>query len=137
MSEIDYTFGDYDDAPEFGDNRSEYRLTASARVAVELESSIPEGEDGANAGRTLVSRTSDLSARGIRLATSEPLTSGAILPAWVSLEDVSEPFRLMVEVVWCRPAEERGWLVGLRILESDDTGYLEWVEAVARAMSEG
>ncbi|WP_372971569.1 hypothetical protein [Marinobacter sp.] len=50
---------------------------------------------------------------------------------------MSEPFRLMVEVVWCRPADDTGWLVGLQILESDDTAYLEWVEAVARAMSEG
>lgn len=136
MSDIDYTFGDYEDAPDSGDNRSEYRLTASARVTMELESSVPE-DASAGAGRTLVSRTSDLSARGIRLATSEPLTTGALLPAWVSLEDVSEPFRLMVEVVWCRPAEDLGWLVGLQILESDDTAYLEWVEAVARAMSEG
>ncbi|MDX1551550.1 MAG: PilZ domain-containing protein [Marinobacter sp.] len=136
MSDIDYDFGDYDDSPEHGDNRSEYRLTASAKVTVELESSFPD-ESAEGPRRSLVSRTSDLSARGIRLVTSEPLTTGAILPAWVSLEEVSEPFRLMVEVVWCRPAEAHGWLVGLQILESDDTAYLEWVEAVARAMSEG
>ncbi|MEP1216028.1 MAG: PilZ domain-containing protein [Marinobacter sp.] len=136
MSDIDYNFGDYDDSPEHGDNRSEYRLTASAKVTVELESSVPE-ESGEGAERSLISRTSDLSARGIRLVTSEPLTTGALLPAWVSLEEVSEPFRLMVEVVWCRPADANGWLVGLQILESDDTAYLEWVEAVARAMSEG
>lgn len=136
MSDIDYNFGDYDDSPESGDNRSEYRLTASAKVTMELEASVPEG-NGSGDERTIVSRTSDLSARGIRLASSEPLTTGAILPAWVSLEEVSEPFRLMVEVVWCRPADGSGWLVGLQILESDDTAYLEWVEAVARAMAEG
>lgn len=136
MSDIDYNFGDYDESPESGDNRSEYRLTASAKVTMELESSVPE-DAGSGDERTIVSRTSDLSARGIRLATSEPLTTGAILPAWVNLEEVSEPFRLMVEVVWCRPAGGSGWLVGLQILESDDTAYLEWVEAVARAMAEG
>ncbi|MDK8464359.1 PilZ domain-containing protein [Marinobacter sp. SS13-12] len=136
MSDIDYNFGDYDESPESGDNRCEYRLTASAKVTMELESSVPEGA-GSGDERTIVSRTSDLSARGIRLATSEPLTTGAILPAWVCLEEVSEPFRLMVEVVWCRPADDSGWLVGLQILESDDTAYLEWVEAVARAMAEG
>ena len=135
MSDIDYDFGDYEDAPESGDNRSEYRLTASARVTMELESSVPD-DNGDSTGRTVVSRTSDLSAGGIRLSTSEPLTTGALLPASVCLEDVSEPFRLMVEVVWCRPAGEHTWLVGLQILESDDTAYLEWVEAVARAMSE-
>lgn len=136
MNDIDYNFGDYDDSPEFGDNRSEYRLTASAKVTLELESSAPD-DVGDSVERTLVSRTSDLSARGIRLITAEPLTRGAILPAWVTLEEVSEPFRLIVEVVWCRPADDNGWLVGLQILESDDTAYLEWVEAVARAMSEG
>lgn len=135
MSDIDYSFGDYDDSPENGDNRCEYRLTASAKVTMELESPVPDDTDASDE-RTLVSRTSDLSASGIRLATSEPLTTGAILPAWVSLEEVSEPFRLTLEVVWCRPAVDAGWLVGLQILESDDTAYLEWVEAVARAMSE-
>ncbi|MCL7944548.1 PilZ domain-containing protein [Marinobacter sp. ATCH36] len=136
MSDIDYSFGDYEDSPASGDNRSEYRLTASAKVTIELESSVPD-DAGNSPERSLISRTSDLSAGGIRLATSEPLTAGAILPAWVNLEDVSEPFRLMVEVVWCRSADAGGWLVGLRILESDGTACLEWVEAVARAMSEG
>lgn len=136
MSDIDYNFGDRDESEEYGDNRSEYRLTASAKVTVELESPAPD-ESGNGVARSLVSRTSDLSARGIRIITSEPLTTGAILPAWVSLEEVSEPFRLMVEVVWCRAADANGWLVGLQILESDDTAYLEWVEAVARVMSEG
>lgn len=135
MSDIDYSFGDYDDAPESGDNRSEYRLTASASVTLELESPIPGDEDG-QSGRSLVSRTSDVSVRGIRLLTAEPLTQGALLPAWVSLKDNNEPFRLMVEVVWCRANTETGWLVGLQILESDDTSYLEWVEAVAKVMSE-
>jgi len=135
MSDIDYQFGDYEDAPESGDNRSEYRLTASASVTLELESAIPD-ESGNESGRTLVSRTSDVSARGIRLLATEALTTGALLPAWVSLQDVSEPFELMLEVVWCRPADERSWLVGLQILESDDTSYLEWVEAVANAMAE-
>lgn len=136
MSDIDYNFGDYDDSPESGDNRSEYRLTASAKVTIELESSLPD-DAGDSSGRTLVSRTSDLSVRGIRLATPEPLTTGALLPVWISLEDISEPFRLMVEVVWCRPDDGGEWLVGLQILESDETEYLEWVEAVARAMSDG
>lgn len=135
MSDIDYDFGNYDDAPESGDNRTEYRLTASAKVTMELETSAPD-ENGDSMGRTLVSRTSDLSATGVRLSTSEPLTTGALLPASISLEEVSEPFQLMVEVVWCRPADEHTWLVGLKILASDDTAYLEWVEAVASAMSE-
>ena len=60
MSDIDYSFGDYEDAPESGDNRSEYRLAASASVTLELESPIPDVE-GDQSGRSLVSRTSDVS----------------------------------------------------------------------------
>lgn len=135
MSDIDYSFGDHDDSPESGDSRSEYRLTASARVTIELEAPAPEDIEE-DVPRNLMSRTSDLSAKGIRLSTHEPLTEGALLPVQVSLDDVAEPFRLMVEVVWCRPSTETGWLVGLQIVESDETSYLEWVEAVARAMSE-
>lgn len=136
MSDIDYSFGDHDDSPESGDNRSEYRLTASARVTIELEAPGPE-DGGESAPRTLVSRTSDLSAKGVRLRTHEPLTAGALLPVEICLDEVAEPFQLMAEVVWCRPSSESSWLVGLQIMESDETSYLEWVEAVARAMSEG
>ena len=41
----------------------------------------------------------------------------------------------MVEVIWCRP-NESSFLVGARIIESDETAYVEWVEAVASAMAQ-
>ena len=135
MSDIDFDFGNNEDASEFGDNRSEYRLTGSAQVTLELESGEPESEDDYS-GRRLVLKTRDLSAQGFSLTTPEPLTESALLTAWVRLDGEPEPFQLTVDVVWCRPAPAGRWLVGLRILESDDTGYLEWVDSVARAMSE-
>ena len=110
-------------------------MTGSAQVTLELESSEPDSSDGA-AGRSLVSKTRDLSAQGFSLTTRERLLEHALLTAWVKLDGEAEPFQLTVDVVWCRPASADQWLVGLRILESDDTAYLEWVEAVARAMSE-
>lgn len=134
MSDIDYDFGN-DDGQLPSDNRSEYRLTGSAQVTLELESSEPETAD-ASASRSLVSKTRDLSAQGFCLLTREPLTENALLSAWIRLDGESDVFQLMVDVVWCRPASSGQWLVGLRILESDDTSYLEWVEAVARAMAE-
>ena len=133
MSDIDYTFGN-DDGGVSSDNRSEYRLTGSAQVTLELESAEPDSPENAP-GRTLVSRTRDLSAQGFCLLTREPLTEHALLSAWIRLDGEPEAFQLMVDVVWCRPAGAGQWQVGLRILESDDTSYLEWVEAVARAMS--
>lgn len=140
MSDIDYSFGNEEEVgPEVpGDNRSEYRLTGSAQVTLELESSEPENGDSAaeSSGRTLVSRTRDLSAQGFCLTTREPLVEHALLTAWVRLDGEPETFQLTVDVVWCRPTSAGQWLVGLRILDSDDTSYLEWVEAVARAMAE-
>lgn len=135
MSDIDYSFGNDDDQSVPWDNRSEYRLTGSAQVTLELESSEPESTDESGS-RSLVSKTRDLSAQGFSLTTQEPLLENALLTAWVRLDGESEAFQLAVDVVWCRPASQGQWLVGLRILESDDTAYLEWVEAVAKAMSE-
>jgi hypothetical protein len=136
MSDIDYSFGNDDDLSGSGDNRSEYRLTGSAQVTLELESPEPDSENpDESTGRRLVSKTRDLSARGFSLVTREPLLENALLSAWVQLEEGSEEFQLTVDVIWCRPTADDHWLVGLRILESDDTAYLEWVEAVARAMS--
>lgn len=134
MSDIDYTFGN-DDPSESADNRSEYRLTGSAQVSLELESTEPEGSDHST-GKILAARTRDLSAQGFSLTTREPLMTYALLSAWVNLEGEPDTFRLTVDVVWCRPAAPGEWLVGLSIQESDDTSCLEWAEAVARAMSE-
>jgi hypothetical protein len=135
MSDIDYSFGNEDDPSGSADNRSEYRLAASAQVTLELESREPETTDGVS-GRSLVLKTRDLSARGFSLTTREPLIEQALLSASVTLNDESGEFQLTVDVVWCRPASAGEWFVGLRILESDDTAYLEWVDAVAKAMSE-
>lgn len=135
MSDIDYSFGNNEDESTSEEHRAEYRLTGSAKVTLELESGEPEGSQEL-AGRNLVSKTRDLSAQGFSLLTSEPLTEGALLVARVKLDGEPESFPLTVDVIWCRPDSAGRWLVGLRILESDDTAYLEWAEAVARAMSE-
>ncbi len=110
MADNDYTFGTRNEPPFEKDNRADYRLTARARAVLELESGLPEEET--------------------------PEARDALLPASVSLGNHNEPFTLMVEVVWCRP-NESGFLVGVRIIESDETAYVEWVEAVASAMDQG
>lgn len=135
MSDIDYSFGNDEEPLGDTDNRSEYRLTGCAQVTLELEASEPDA-DGDLEGRRLVSKTRDLSVQGFSLTTREPLLQNALLSAWVKLDGEPEAFQLTVDVIWCRPASPGQWLVGLRILESDDTAYLEWVDAVARVMSE-
>ncbi len=138
MTDSDYDFGSAAHDRQVPDNRADYRLTATARATLELESSMP-ASDGAgpgleNGGRELVCRIRDISARGMSLFSREPLSLGALLPATVTLGEPSRHFSLMLEVVWCRPSATE-FLVGAQILQSDGTEYVEWVEAVAIAMA--
>lgn len=133
MTSTNYDFGVSDNRLEGADNRTDYRLTATARATLELESEVP-GQGPENGGRELVCRIRDISARGMCLFSREPLSLGALLPASVLLGNHPQPFSLMVEVVWCRPNQSE-FLVGTQIIESDDTAYVEWLEAVASAMA--
>jgi hypothetical protein len=134
MTDTDYNFGNPDEDTRGPDNRSDYRLTARAKATLELESQVPGVENDAdNAGRTLDCNIRDISAQGLCLFTREPLPVGALLPALVSLNQTAGTFRLTVDVVWCQP-DGPEFLVGVKILESDETAYVEWVEAVASAM---
>lgn len=132
MADNDYSFGNGDEKPEHGENRQEFRLTGNARVVLELESPSPEDPEGLK----LTFNTRDISPTGIRLRSREPLTPQALLSARVELAGSGEVYPLTVEVVWCKPGTEGHWLVGLSIIESDDTAYIDWLEAVARAIGE-
>ena len=136
MIDNDYEFGNPDHSGQGPDHRTDYRLTATARATLELESEVP-GLTSAERGGSheLACRIRDISARGMCLFSKEPLSLGALLPASVSLGNHREPFRLMVEVVWCRPNQSE-FLAGVQILESDDTAYVEWLDAIALAMAE-
>ena len=73
---------------------------------------------------------------GFSLISREPFTQGAILSASVDLANGASTYGLTIEVKWCRPVEQ-GYLVGVGVLESDETDYLEWMEAIADALAEG
>lgn len=134
MKDTDYTFGTSDDLYGGQDNRLHYRLTARARVSLELEASDPEPRGVPDSsGRELVCGVRDLSTGGLRLISEERLAAGALFPATVSLGNETEPFRLTIEVIWCRP-NGADYLVGVRIVECLQTAYVEWTEAVASAM---
>jgi len=135
MEEADYSFGSGDITPSGPENRADYRLTAKAVAVLELESGTPgiAGDEGMP-GRKLECRIRDLSVSGLSLLSSEALTPGALIPAQVTLTATAEVLNLMLEIVWCR-REPAGFLTGARILESDDTACVEWVEAVAGILS--
>lgn len=135
MADTDYSFGNPDDDTQGPDNRSDYRLTARASATLELESQMPgDASEIQHASRDLECRIRDISAQGVCLFSREPVSVGALLSAVVILDHHVEPFNLTVEVVWCQ-SEGLEYLVGVKILNSDETAYVEWVEAVASAMA--
>lgn len=137
MTDDNYQFGTSQVLPPGKDKREDYRLTARARAWIQRESPEPEANQDELAGKvTLECQIRDISARGLSLVIAEPLSVNSLLMAEVSLGHQPKGFQLMVEVMWCREADE-GYLVGIRVLESDDTDYLDWMEAVATALSEG
>lgn len=128
MSSDSYDFSVSAACPE-NDQRGEFRLAGRVRVRIELQSA---GPDLADQSEYLDGVTYDVSPGGLRLGVSEPLTEGAILPVMVTLPGQGA-FNLMAEVVWCRPSGGH-WQAGLQLLESDETGFADWMESVARAM---
>ncbi|MFC4260489.1 PilZ domain-containing protein [Marinobacter lacisalsi] len=125
-----YTFGSDELEPD-QDQRDEFRLVGRASVTLELESAEP-GEAGQP--RVAVAASSDVSPGGLRVVTAEPLTPDALLPASIQLHGAGQTFPLTVEVIWCRVTDEGDWQSGLKILDTGDSDYLAWMDAVARAM---
>lgn len=132
MVDNTYEFGNESGAPST-DQRAEYRLTGRARVELEQEAALP---DGAGSSGWLRCRSSDVSAGGMRIWSEKAVPEGALLPARVALDDAERVYELMVEVIWCRRQDDGGFRSGLRIIESDETACLEWMDAVARALAE-
>ncbi|MBN7768965.1 PilZ domain-containing protein [Marinobacter daepoensis] len=135
MSDDDYEFGAEKVLPSGQELRQEYRLIARARAWILSESPEPGSEMDGDVTEKLECQVRDISARGFSLLCTQALSRESILSAEISLGDAGERFVLTVEVVWCRDAEW-GHRVGVRVLESDETDYLEWIEAVAVALTE-
>ncbi|MBQ0834486.1 PilZ domain-containing protein [Marinobacter sp.] len=134
MKDTDYTFGTKDEPAVGQDSRMQYRLTARARITLQLEAEYPASEGvPSSSGRALVCGIRDISVCGLCLVSTEYLAVGALFPASVTLGHQAEVFVLTVEVVWCSQDEE-DYLAGVSIVESDQTAYVEWTDAVASAM---
>ncbi|TVP54862.1 MAG: PilZ domain-containing protein [Halomonadaceae bacterium] len=112
------------------DLRDEFRLTARVAVTIEVEA----GEVGQSC-RVLKGFSRDLSASGISLNAPEALPEGALLPVSLRIDE-NQCFELMAEVRWCVPRpSQSGYGIGLVILVSDETAYLEWKEAIAQLLT--
>jgi hypothetical protein len=133
MVDDNYEFGSSQGLPVGHDNREDYRLTARARAWLGIKSPEPGLEVPDTA--LLECQVRDISARGLSLVSSEPLALHSLLMAEISLGHQPKRFRLMVEVMWCREAGP-DYIVGVHVLDSDETDYLDWMEAVASALSD-
>lgn len=118
------------ETPETEDQREEYRLTGRVAVAIEVEAA-----QSGQPARILQGKSRDISASGVSLNAPEALPEGALLPVTLTL-DQEEPLALMGEVRWCEPRTSGpGYRIGLTLLDSDETAYLEWKEAMARLLA--
>lgn len=136
MINDDYDFGSDEQLPQGRDLRKDYRLTARARAWIEFECDEPEGETMRSNGPSgsFECQVRDISAGGFSFVTEHASTPGSIFAAQVCLGEGERVFRLIVEVVWCRSADY-SYLVGVHLLESDETDYPDWMDAVARALA--
>lgn len=131
----DYHFGQEVAVPDGAEKREDYRLSTRATVRLHVESAEPSVLGGASfEGSVRTCEVRDLSASGMSLVTSEVLRIGSLLTAEVQLSGRHEFLKLMVEVVW-QKAEGARYLNGVRVVDSDETDYLRWLEAVADAFS--
>ena len=135
MTDQNYTFGNGPELPRGHDDRTAYRLTARAIAGIQVAAREPSGEPGQDETRVVECRIRDISTDGFSLLAREAFTEGSLLSGRIDLGNGQTPYRLMIEVIWCRPVAE-GYLAGVRVLESDETDYLEWMEAVADALAE-
>ena len=113
------------------DDRGEYRLAGRVTVQLELEASDPGYSDEA---QWVTCPTRDVSASGFKVISPRSLTKGALLTTRILLEDHSEEFQLVTEVMWTEGDSQGPWRAGLRILESDDPEVEAWIRAVARVL---
>ncbi len=112
------------DQPE---QREELRVDDSAAVFVEL----PAGSDDApEAAVQLLCRLVQASANGLRLRLDRKLPVGALLTLRARFNTVSEPLRLAAEVRWVN-ADNHGYLIGMRLLESRHYDVARWKLLIA------
>ena len=109
--------------------RAELRVCKEMAIFVETYSS-PAGES--RSPNIVISKTVDVSANGLQIVMDKPAAPGSILQ--VCVEFLGEPthYHLTGEVKWvAKIGRENDFLVGLLLLESDQTDIEAWKHRVA------
>ncbi|WP_020408860.1 PilZ domain-containing protein [Hahella ganghwensis] len=116
--------------------RTEPRLPHNEVIYVEIKSS--GAVESSELGPVIrASETVDISANGIQVRLSQPLRVGAFIELGIIREKTGDRYDLVAEVRWQkRLPGSVGYLVGLALLESDDTSIVEWKLAVSAMLGD-
>ena len=116
----------------YEDVRDEIRIEEEMTAFIETESTSSDGQVPA---KFMVSKTSDLSANGFQAAIDEPLPLHSLLRVGLEVAETGEQFRLVGEVMWVSESSESDkYLVGFKLIESEQTQILEWKEHVCQRL---
>jgi len=116
------------------DKRKEIRLEGSHTVIVQLAAGSPAFDDE----EMIMCHSVDFSSDGLQIDVDQSLEAGsihpiAIIPTYdeeeMSFDESIDQYRfdLVAEVIWSKPGlSADNYLAGIKILQSEDTQYLEW-----------
>lgn len=116
------------------EQRVETRLSGNLHVYVEV---CAEGPD--DLPELIEGKVIDFSANGVQLLLSSPLPETALITLYFLTPDMADPYRLIAEVRWCRPAKalEQHFQIGFFFYESDDSQIAHWKLLVAKWLDAG
>ena len=87
-------------------------------------------------GSNLAHALLDLSASGIRLRLAERLEPAQEIEVELQTPDVSRPFRIVAEVVWCIAEDNGTFMVGAEIRHSLTYAELRELTSISRSLAD-
>lgn len=120
--------------------RADLRIPESLRVTLTIESAP---DDPGIEGRSFECRSSDVSLRGVRLASESPLPANTKVRVAVVLAGDDRTYRHQGRIVWCRPqpadAPEggEGHYIGIEFNLSASPELDTWRAAILRMFERG
>ncbi len=103
------------------EQRREFRRASQDRLFVQ----VVDCEDDSQIGTTLSCDALDVSASGLKIASKQPISVGAVLDLWVDDSQRPGKFFLSSRVRWTR-REEGQFQIGVELINGAATDILEW-----------
>ena len=122
---------EFDDWLRPDERRVEVRLNTICKVYIPIVE-VTNGDD--DQPEMICCDAIDFSTNGVQVKSEKAVPESAILPVVIDVNDQS--FSLVCEVMWCRQkGPESPFLIGLHMLDSDDSSAVEWKEAMINWLS--